>query len=82
MLVSMLTYRTPDQRAVTVVSAWTVGGGTRELARVTWHPNGPMTARQAWDAAVESVSRHLARRDAGEHAPAVPENQQELPYTE
>lgn len=62
MLISSLTYRTPAQRAVTVVRAWTVGGGTRDLVRITWDPEGPMSAREAAAAAFEHAAAELRGR--------------------
>lgn len=70
MLLTMLTYRMPNQRAMTVVNAWTVQGGSREVVRVAWDPAGRMTADEAAEAslrlALNALESQRARR--GSHA--------------
>lgn len=55
MLISLMTYRRFDQRAVVVVNYWTVDGGTVNLLRRQWDPQGPLSARDAALAAMEEA---------------------------
>jgi len=48
----MQCYRRFDTRAQLSLSYWTVDGGLVYLARKTWDPQGPMSARQALRAAL------------------------------
>lgn len=75
MLLTMLTYRMPNQRAVTVVNAWTVRGGSQEVVRVAWDPAGRMTADEAVEAslrlALHALEARRVRRGRG-HLRAAP----------
>lgn len=53
MIISLLTYRRFDTRAEVVVNAWTVAGGSVNLLRRTWDPQGPMSSREAAVAALK-----------------------------
>lgn len=68
MLISLMTYRRFDQRAVVVVNYWTVDGGTVTLLRRQWDPQGPMSARDAALAAMEEAIAGL-RPPAREEQP-------------
>lgn len=52
-IISLLTYRRFDTRAEVVVNAWTVAGGSVNLLRRTWDPQGPMSSREAAVAALK-----------------------------
>lgn len=69
MLLTMLTYRLPNQRAVTVVNAWTVAGGSREIVRCAWDPEGRMTADEAVEASLRlclhALEARRGRREGG-----------------
>lgn len=62
MLISVMGYRRFDTRAETVVRFWTVAGGSVEIARFRWDPEGPMSARDAARVMCERVLEALAPR--------------------
>lgn len=84
MLLTMLTYRMPNQRAVTVVNAWTVQGGSREIVRVAWDPTGRMTADEAVEAslrlALHAMEARRARRGGRTLRAVESYAEEELPF--
>ena len=66
MLVSMLVYRLPNQRACTVVSTWTQPNGSRYLVRDVWEPQGPRSGLEVAIIGVRTALAALERQLAGE----------------
>lgn len=75
MLISMLAYRRWDTMAEVVVNYWTVAGGTVNVVRVRFDPQGPMSAQDAALACLRLAVYELEKRAR----PWVPQDEQ-LPF--